>query len=152
MKGTLPDMLVDLRKLSAPDANADVCCRVGVVLRRATVVDAASMRDLIEREFQESWQPAVELSLAQEPVSAFLALRGPRVIGFAVYDCGHLGYFGPMGVQEDWRHVGIGGALLRLSLEDMRERNYAYAVIGEVGPVEFYEKACGGSVITGSDS
>src|SRR5688500_16639551 len=118
MTARLPDMLVDLRRLDAPDASPDVCCRVGVVLRRATAEDAAPMRDLIEREFQESWQPAVELSLARVPVSAFLALRGSRVIGFAVYDCGHLGYFGPMGVQEDWRYVGIGAALLRLTLED----------------------------------
>jgi GNAT superfamily N-acetyltransferase len=108
------------------------------------------MRCFIEREFQASWLPAVELSLSRKPVSAFLALRGLRVIGFAVYDCGHLGYFGPMGVQEDWRGVGIGRALLGLTLQDMRECNYVYAVIGEVGPVEFYEKACGAFVIPGS--
>jgi predicted N-acetyltransferase YhbS len=145
-------MLVDLRRLDASEVDLDVCCRVGVVLRRATVMDAESMRCLIEREFQESWLPAVELSLAREPVSAFLALRGSRVIGFAVYDCGHLGYLGPMGVQEDWRGAGIGRALLRLTLADMRERNYAYAIIGEVGPVEFYEKACCAIVIPESDS
>jgi predicted N-acetyltransferase YhbS len=150
MNQGLPDMLVDLRRL--PPAPADVTCRVGVILRRACPGDAAALREFIVREFTEDWAPAVDRSLQREPVSAFVALRGPRVIGFAAYDCGHLGYFGPMGVQEDWRGVGIGGGLLLLALADMRAVNYAYAVIGQVGPIEFYEKVCGATLIPGGES
>lgn len=33
----------------------------------------------------------------------------------------------------------------------MREQGYAYAIIGGVGPVEFYAKTVGAVVIEGSD-
>ena len=33
----------------------------------------------------------------------------------------------------------------------MREMGYAYAIIGGVGPAEFYAKVCGATVIEGSD-
>jgi len=41
--------------------------------------------------------------------------------------------------------------LLMRSLEALRETGHAYAIIGGVGPQEFYEKACGAFVIPGSD-
>jgi hypothetical protein len=33
----------------------------------------------------------------------------------------------------------------------MREAGYGYAVIGGVGPAEFYEKVCGATIIPGSE-
>jgi hypothetical protein len=33
----------------------------------------------------------------------------------------------------------------------MREMGYGYAIIGGVGPAEFYEKVCGATVISGSE-
>ncbi len=57
-------------------------------------------------------------------------------------------------LRTDWCSRGIahglGTALLLLCLESMRELGYAYAVIGGVGPIEFYEKVCGAFVIPGS--
>ena len=41
---------------------------------------------------------------------------------------------------------GIGRALLLRSLAAMRAEGYAYAVIGGVGPQEFYKK-CGGAML-----
>ena len=46
---------------------------------------------------------------------------------------------------------GIGAALLYRCLEAMWEMGYAYAVIGGVGPAEFYEKVCGAFLIPGSE-
>jgi predicted N-acetyltransferase YhbS len=61
------------------------------------------------------------------------------------------GYFGPTGVAESARGMGLGKALLFKALEALREEGYAYAVIGGVGPREFYEQACGAVEIPGSD-
>jgi predicted N-acetyltransferase YhbS len=61
------------------------------------------------------------------------------------------GFFGPTGVAESARGLGIGKALLMLSLEALRESGHAYAIIGGVGPREFYAKACGAIEIPGSD-
>jgi predicted N-acetyltransferase YhbS len=61
------------------------------------------------------------------------------------------GYFGPTGVAESARGIGLGKALLFKALEALRDDGYAYGVIGGVGPREFYEKACGAFEIPGSD-
>jgi len=51
----------------------------------------------------------------------------------------------------DLRGSGAGAALLFRCLEGMRELGYAYAIIGGVGPAEFYQRVCGATVIEGSD-
>ena len=45
----------------------------------------------------------------------------------------------------------LGAALLFRCLESMREMGYAYAIIGGVGPAEYYQKLCGAFVIPGSE-
>ncbi len=45
----------------------------------------------------------------------------------------------------------IGAALLFRCLEAMWEMGYAYAIIGGVGPAEFYEKVCSAFLISGSE-
>ena len=49
------------------------------------------------------------------------------------------------------RKQSIGASLLFRCLEGMRDLGYAYAVIGGVGPAEFYEKTCGAKIIEGSE-
>ena len=46
---------------------------------------------------------------------------------------------------------GIGTALLLACLEDMKHAGYGYAIIGGVGPAEYYAKAVGAVPIEGSD-
>ena len=81
----------------------------------------------------------------------FIATRDGCVIGFAAYECTRRGFFGPTGVSEAERGIGIGKLLLLASLWGMRELGYVYAVIGGVGPAEFYQKAVGAIVIPDSD-
>jgi predicted N-acetyltransferase YhbS len=45
---------------------------------------------------------------------------------------------------------GIGKALLFACLEDMKHQGFGYAIIGGVGPAEFYAKAVGAVAIEGS--
>jgi predicted N-acetyltransferase YhbS len=84
-------------------------------------------------------------------VSCFIATRDREILAFACYDTTAKGYFGPTGVAEAARGSGIGKALLFRSLHALRESGYAYAIIGGVGPKEFYAKACGAIEIPGSD-
>ena len=48
------------------------------------------------------------------------------------------------------RNKGVGKALLFACLEDMRAQGFAYAIIGGVGPAEFYAKTVGAVAIEGS--
>ena len=59
--------------------------------------------------------------------------------------------FGPTRVLDSEQGHGVGTALLLRCLTAMREHGYGYAIIGSVGPVAFYEKACHATVIPDSD-
>ena len=78
--------------------------------------------------------------MTQMPCTAFIATKGQELLGFACYDTSAKGFFGPTGVHETARGQGIGEALLIVTLKAMREAGYAYAVIGDPGPVDFYKK------------
>ena len=54
-------------------------------------------------------------------------------------------------VAQDCHSQGIGKALLLACLNAMKEEGYGYGIIGSAGPVKFYEKTCGATVIEGSD-
>jgi len=83
-------------------------------------------------------------------VTCFVALRNDKLLGFACYDVTCPNFFGPEGVAAPERGHGIGRALLLCALHAQRARGYAYAIIGGVGPAEFYEKAVGAIPIPGS--
>jgi hypothetical protein len=56
-----------------------------------------------------------------------------------------------MGVQESCERRGIGRALLLTCLHAMWNDNYAYAIIGWAGPVEWYMKMVGAMIIPDSE-
>ena len=66
------------------------------------------------------------------------------------WDATAANFFGPTGVHPRARNKGVGKALLFACLEDMRAQGFAYAIIGGVGPAEFYAKAVGAVAIEGS--
>jgi predicted N-acetyltransferase YhbS len=147
----MPDMLVRLYNL--PDARPHLArsSAAGLTIRRAEPWDRDRMRQFATDSFGELWAVEADRAFDQMPISGYVATWGPEVAGFAVYECTRRGFFGPMGVRESLRGQSVGAALLLSCLRSMREMGYAYAVIGGVGPVEFYEKVCGAFVIPGSE-
>lgn len=61
-------------------------------------------------------------------------------MGYACYDATAPDFFGPTRVLDSEQSHGVGTALLLRCLTAMREYGYGYAIIGSVGPVEFYRK------------
>ena len=92
----------------------------------------------------------VETAFAQVPVTLFIAVRDDTILGFACYDVTCRNFFGPEGVAASERGRGIGRALLLSALHAQRALGYAYAIIGGVGPAEFYAKTVGAIAIPGS--
>ena len=72
-------------------------------------------------------------------------------LGFACHDATCPNFFGPTGVDPNERMHGIGKALLFNCLEAMKQQGYGYAIIGGVGPAEFYAKTVGAIPIEGSE-
>ena len=91
------------------------------------------------------------MAFSNRPISCFIAIEGRAPIGFACYDATALGYLGPMAVEERCRQKGVGRGLLLACLLDMKPKGYGYAIIGWVGPAEFYSKTIGAVVIEDSD-
>jgi GNAT superfamily N-acetyltransferase len=144
------DMLVRLYDLPDSGELYRSVAEKGVTLRRARAFEKHSV-SAFAATFSAKWASETEVALARQPVTCFLATRDKAILGFACCETTQKGYFGPTGVLEEARGLGIGKALLMMALECLRDTGYAYAIIGGVGPREFYEKACGAIPIPGSD-
>jgi GNAT superfamily N-acetyltransferase len=98
----------------------------------------------IEKEFGRIWR--FEASNAGD--NLFYVEVDGRIAGFAAHDANNrgLGFFGPTGVASTHRGRGLGGALLRASLADLRRLGYERAIIPWTDALDFYRKACGATV------
>jgi predicted N-acetyltransferase YhbS len=146
----MPDMLVNLMLLPPAAAALDEMRAAGVVVRRAQPWELGAVREFVSEHFGHKWADEISGGLVRQPVTVFAAMREGKLIGFAAYECTRKNFFGPTGVVESERGRGVGRALLVASLWGLRELGYAYAVIGGVGPAEFYERAVGARLIPDS--
>lgn len=146
----MPDMLVNLLRVPPPEPALEELRAAGVVVRRARPWELTPLREFVEVNFSRAWADEVSVGLARQPVTVFVALREGRLVGFAAYECTRRNFFGPTGVAEAERGRGLGRALLLAALRGLRELGYAYAVVGGVGPAEFYERAVGARLIPDS--
>jgi GNAT superfamily N-acetyltransferase len=98
----------------------------------------------IEKEFGRIWR--FEASNAGD--NLFYVEAEGNIAGFAAHDANNrgLGFFGPTGVARAHRGRGLGAALLRASLADLRRLGYERAIIPWTDALDFYRKACGATV------
>jgi GNAT superfamily N-acetyltransferase len=144
------DMLAKLYDLEKWYAPSDLVIP-DVTIRKPIGPEKHVVIKWVRSKFFEIWSSEVDVALSNEPKTCFIAVREKKTIGFAAYDATARGFFGPMGVDGSHRGGGIGKALLISSLLDMRNHGYGYAVIGGVGPAEFYRKTVGAVDIPDSD-
>ena len=143
------DMLVRLYDLPPLAVSLAHCARSGALVRRAIAPDKPVVLAWVRAHFASSLAE-VETAFAHVPARCFLALRADVLLGFACHDVTCANFFGPEGVSEAERGKGIGRALLLSALHAQRALGYAYAIIGGVGPAEFYRKAVAAVDIAGS--
>lgn len=142
----MADLLVRLYDLPAASRVPDD----GVTIRRALPPERHVITAWITQRFGRGWASEAETALSSLPVTCWLAVRNGDLLGFACHDATAKGFFGPTGVDETARGHGIGEALLMATLHGMREAGYAYAVIGDPGPIGFYTKRLDALEIPGS--
>ena len=162
----MSDMLVKLYELPEFAPLATELRRAGVDIRRADPSEKPAIVQWVGRQFRESWAVECDVAFQRRPVACFIAvipgqedaaeadpyqLPPDALVGFACYDATRKGMFGPEGVHPRHRGRGIGKALLLACLHAMKDERYAYAVIGWAGPVEFYSRTVGATVIEGSE-
>lgn len=143
------DMLVKLYDLPSLDEAIAACTERGVTIRRALAPEKYAVLDWVRAHFASS-AAEVETAFAQVPAICFIAIRDEAMLGFACYDVTCRNFFGPEGVAAQERGHGVGRALLLAALHAQRAQGYAYAIIGGVGPAEFYAKTVGAVSIANS--
>ena len=119
-----------------------------VYIKKVLASDMSKVHRFVLENFRESW--ADETLKAVINNKCYIAVRNNEILGFACYDVSMLNIFGPIGVLESQRKLGIGKLLLLKSLLSMKELGYAYAIIGWAGPQEFYARSCGAMPIENS--
>lgn len=147
----MTDMLVRLYALPRLDAALDTCTAQGVEIRRVLGPEKAVFLEWVRVHFP-TWTSEAEAACCRLPISCFVAIRDERIVGFACYDATCRNFFGPEGVLEAERGRGLGRALLLAALHAQREQGYAYAIVGGVGPAEFYARTVGATPIGESTS
>lgn len=146
----MTDMLVRLYALPPLEPVLKQQTEQGIIIRRGLGPEKHLVTDWAGRYFSDYWRSECDVAFNHTPVSCFLATENGALLGFGCYDTTRRGFFGPTGVLESERGRGIGKALLLVCLHDMLAQGYGYAIIGGVGPIEFYQRTAGATVIEDS--
>lgn len=136
------DLLVNLysRRMAALEERVG---KVEATIRVALPPELHVIQGWVRENFSEYWVSEVTVAMSHRPPGCLIAIVDGELVGFACYDATARGFFGPTGVAEGLRGKRIGLALLFHTLQAMKGRGYAYAIIGSVGPHEFYASAVG---------
>jgi len=145
------DMLVKLYDLPPLEAELARQTAAGVTIRHPMALERDFVVNWVGQNFYPEWIAETKVAFSRQPISCFIAVDNGQLVGFACYDTTYRNFFGPTGVTESQRGRGVGKVLLLACLHAMVAQGYAYAIIGGVGPAEFYAKAVGAVKIEGSD-
>lgn len=137
------DMLVKLYQLPESEPAKQYAARTGITVRRAIGPELVTVAEWVEKRFGKGWRSECEIAFARQPIACLIAVKDGELLGFACYDATCRGFFGPTGVDEQTRGLGIGKQLLFETLLAMRDFGYAYAIIGGAGPIDFYKHTVG---------
>jgi len=150
----MPDMLVKLYDLPDSKPVYNKLESMGIKIIRPMTPNKTKVVEWVRANFGDGWADEISAAFTRFPVSCFIAYNetSKEIMGFAGYDCTYKDFFGPTGVSESARGKGIGAALLLRCMEAMYDEGYGYAVIGGVGPAEFYKKILGATIIEGSET
>jgi GNAT superfamily N-acetyltransferase len=146
----MPDLLVKLYELPALEPVLTGLRDRNVDIRRALTPEKHLVTQWVEQKFSAHWASECEAAFARQPVSCFIAVHDGQCIGFACSEATGRGFFGPTAVEGAFRGLGIGKGLLLACLHDLADQGYAYGIIGAAGPVDFYARTVGATVIEGS--
>ena len=147
----MPDLLVKLYDLPASAPVLERLKQTGIEIRRAVAAERATVAEWIAQEFSRGWACECEIAFTRQPIGCLLATQGEALCGFSCYGVVCPDFFGPLGVGAHWRKQEVGTALLLAGLDALRAQGFAYGIIGWAGPVGFFEKAVGATIIENSE-
>lgn len=141
------DMLIKLYGFAERDVPGE---SAGDVVRKPIGPEHDLVIRWVAQRFGSGWASEARVALGNRPVSLWIAAREGSLVAFACFDATARGYVGPIGVDAAVRGTGLGGALLRACLSDMRAIGYGYAIAGAVGAPAFFRRVAGAVEIADS--
>lgn len=141
----MPDLLVPLFDLPQPEEPDNF--RIGKPPSHQSHIVMAFIAD----SFSVGWKAEASVAFGSVPPTMVTAVEtsSGRIAGFCCWDCTAKGFLGPIGVHDDFRGSSVGKALVISTLHSLREAGYGYAIIGDAGPAEFFQKICDARTIEG---
>lgn len=144
------DMLVRLYDLPDITPVMKKMDEQGIKIERAFPPNRLHIIDWVKKHSGIYGAGEAECCFGKKAPTLFIASRDNKILGYACYNATAPDYFGPTRVLDEEQGKGIGKALLLKCMYALREEGYGYAIIGYVGPVEFYEKCLGAVKIENS--
>ena len=144
------DMLIKLYCEALQPATANANATATASIRKPIGPDHTVVLDWVAAHFGAGWASEVQVALTNRPITLWIATRDTSLVGFACFDATARGFIGPIGVADAARGQGIGAALLRACLTDMRSFGYGYAIAGCVGAPAFFARVAGAIEIADS--
>ena len=132
------DMLVKLYELKDDPALKEKLAGEGILIKRAMTPNLTKIAAWVKEQFGQGWADECTAGILNN--GCWIAVKDHQIVGFACFDATLPDFFGPTGVAEEMRGRGIGKALLLRCLISMKEKGYAYAIIGGAGPTELYKR------------
>ena len=110
-----------------------------ILISRVRNIDKKELLEFVEQEWK-LWKHEIRVALKSKPPAVHIAREKGKIKAFSAYNGNNIdtGWFGPMGTHPDLRGKGIGGILLKLCLQDMKEKGFNHSTIAWVGPISFY--------------
>ncbi len=144
------DMLVKLYDLPDSREIFAALSKDGISVRRAMAPDRHKVLAFVKKEFSDAWASETEVAFSRAPITCFIAARGRDLIGFANHDATLPEFLrSDRRAHERAQQGRRQGAAVCVPGGHARA-GFAYAIIGGVGPAEFYAKAVGAVAIEGS--
>jgi GNAT superfamily N-acetyltransferase len=147
----MKDMLVRLMELPDISEKEHQLAQENILFKKPIPPEKSFVCDWVMEHFGQYWKNETEAAFSQLPVNCYIAQRGNEILGFACFESTAKNFFGPTGTLESMRGKGIGKILLIKSLQAMKEIGYAYAIIGGIGPADFYKNTVNAVIIDGSE-
>jgi len=143
-------MLVKLYQLPDLTSNLYSIQQKNITIRPALAPELHIVTAWVRQHFSLYWESETYKAFANNPITCYIAIDNGKLIGFACVEATSKGFFGPTGVLESARGNGVGKCLLIYALHQLKNLGYAYAIIGGVGPKEFYAQHVGAVEIADS--
>lgn len=116
--------------------------REGVNIYKVEERDEALLK-FVESKFSSFWRLEVSMAIDEEQGGAIAAEVDGEIVGFSVYGSISESWFGPVGVDPDFRGKGLGTVLLYDTLLEMRKRGVRVVVIPWTSHLFYYAQLPG---------